>query len=187
MKEPDIVRDIRRQRLIPLKGLRAVSVSCAPMQALLADKLSPLRSKDDGEGAGNELENVLRQRMESVERTWPIIQNKLNEAGIEVLSRQELANTTGTPYLGVMISLGKPKMRASCSVRISLMQQVVLVRDPGIKFHVQTWDSGRFKRKYRKEYKRPEETDREEEGLEGAIKDVMRYFIDEYRDANAPE
>ena len=185
MQEPDTVRDMRRQRLIPLKGLRAVAVSYAPMQALLADHLSPLGSKDNVEGAESELEKVLRQRMRSVEKTWPIIQNKLSEAGIEVLSHEELANTTGTPYLGVMIRLGKPKMKASCSAKISLMQEVVLVRDPRIKFYIQTWESGWIKRKYPKEGKRPEGTDREVEGLEGAIKDVLRYFIDEYRDANA--
>lgn len=86
-----------------------------------------------------------------------------------------------------MIRLGKPKMKASCSAKISLMQEVVLVRDPSIKFHIETWESGWIKRKYPKEGKHPEGADREVGGLEGAIKDVMRYFIDEYRDANAPE
>ena len=157
------------------------------MQALLPYKISPLRNKNNEEGAEEKLEKVLRQRMKSVERTRPIIQNRLSEAGIEVLSHEELANTKGTPYLGVMISLGKPKMKASCSAKISLMQEVVLVREPGIKFYVQTWESGWIKRKYPKEGKRPEGTDQEVEGLEAAIEDLMRYFIDEYRDANAPE
>ena len=188
MEQPDIVRDIRRHRLVPLKGLRAVSVSYAPMQALLPpDHLSPLRNRDDSKGADDKLEKVLRQRIKSVERTSPIIQSKLSEAGIEVLSREASANTTGTAYLDVMIRLGKPKMKSSCSAKISLRQEVALLRDSGIKFYVQTWESGWIKRRYPKEAKHSEGTDREVEGLEAAIEDVMRYFIDEYRDANASE
>jgi hypothetical protein len=184
MKE-DELRDWRKKRLIPLRGLRALSVSTAPMASLLPpDSLRPQPNKADFKGVEGKLEKILRQRMESVEGAWSIIHSRLSDVGIQVLSNEKLMNRPGQAYLGVMIDLGKPKKKATCSVQLSMTEEVMLARDPEIRFAVETWRSGVVTRKYPKEGKLVTEEDRKLGRLEDAVDEVMRWFLDDYRVAN---
>ena len=185
MDEAYIVRDLRRKRLISLKGLQSLSFSSSPMASLLPFDRFPLQGNPfNSEKPENQLEKILRQRMESVERVWPIIQSRLGEVGIQVTSNDEPQNTQGSAFLWVNISLGKPKKKATCSVNLSLMQEVILDRDPEIRFHVQTWESGEYKRKYPTKGKLYKEHDGLIGGLEDAVEEAIRRFIDDYRIAN---
>lgn len=78
-------------------------------------------------------------------RIQALMEEKVKQAGLVLLTREAWRNTPGTPLLYANINLSKAKTKdgtRACSINLSLAQRVNLERDPSLKGLARTWQAG---------------------------------------------
>ena len=118
------------------------------------------------------LKEAHTERMQAIRAAFPNVENKIREAGIDLIPVEEGLRNPECPGLVVMMHLGKPKKNASFSASMHLEQEVQLLRDPGVKFRLTTWESRLQKRKYKYD------------GIEWILNKIVDEFLFYYRQVN---
>lgn len=109
-----------KDRLLPLKGLEAVTVMVEPL---------PEEAKEDGLA-----DAMIQEKAES----------RLREAGIVVKDEFEIAETPGNACVAVIVNPIRLLPEAyAFNVEVNLTQLIVLAREPSMKpIFCETWESG---------------------------------------------
>ncbi len=106
---------------VSLKGLKAVYVIVEDLPAELQEK-GPTKARIQG-----------------------LMEEKVKQAGLVLLTREAWRNTPGTPLLYANINLSKAKSKdgvRACSINLCLAQRANLERDPAIRSLARTWQAG---------------------------------------------
>jgi hypothetical protein len=175
--------ELRKQVNTPLRGLHTLWVSFAPIQLPVpfAEFKIDLRDEKHSESE-NTLKRLLQQRLDSVNEAMSIIERKLKEVGIQVITREEALASLGRSCLVIYLNLGAAKKKTRYSVRMYLEQEVQLVREPVITFTTQTWQYQSGDRRYFVDDE--ERKDKESNELLITIEEGMARFIYDYRSVN---
>lgn len=164
---------IYRERGISLQGLQSLYIYVKTPNAWAAfyeNRVYFVASQ--GEEMDRLLEAAHTERMKVIKSAFPSIENKIREAGIEIIPVEERRKNPECPCLVVTMHLGKPKKNAWFSASMHLEQEVQLVRDPSVKFRLTTWETGLAKRKYKYN------------GIEWVLSECIDSFLFFYRHVN---
>jgi hypothetical protein len=74
-----------------------------------------------------------------------MIEEKIGQAGLVVLTREAWLRTPGTPLLYANVNLSAARTKEgtrACSINLSLAQRVSLERDPSLRNLGRTWQTG---------------------------------------------
>lgn len=78
-------------------------------------------------------------------RIQAVMEEKVKQAGLVLLTREAWRNTPGTPLLYANINLSKAKTKEgvrACSINLCLAQRANLEREPAIRSLARTWQAG---------------------------------------------
>ena len=132
------------------------------------------------------------QKSEIAERRiQKIIKRMLRKSGVPILGKEEWNEPYERPFFKAEISIDLlPQRRMSSSVEMSLIQEVLLVRDSSIKIEAASWRYGPI-RSYSTIYDDLDEADSIEYLVERVIRthirDGINGFISSYRSDNQGE
>lgn len=182
-KDSEFINRLRRQAKGYLRGLRTLCVALAPINLLLPFSEFKTASHDETcNQAEGDLRQLLQQRMDSVDKVRPIIARKLQEVGIQIITREEALATPGWSCLLINLNLGEAKRETCYSVSMYLEQEVQLVREPTVTFTTRTWQYQSGERSY---FADDEKISAEESNeLLREIENAMGCFIYDYRFIN---
>lgn len=115
----------------------------------------------------------------SAERIQAMVEEKLKETGIKVVSAEEAEMILGSPSLYVNISARKRERVAAFMfhVDVGILQEVELVRDPMIQIMSITWKKGRIGECHSRKLVK---------AMQEVVGYLMDQFCEDYRKANPP-
>src|SRR5262249_39762475 len=118
----DNIRDaIFRERCVSLRGLRSlyVYVIALDSRADFYEKLTVTRLLQfQGEETERLLKEAHAERMKAIKAAFSSVENKIREAGIDLIPVEEGLKNPECPRLVVTMQLGEPKKNASFSARM---------------------------------------------------------------------
>jgi hypothetical protein len=109
-----------------------------------ADRLS-LRGLKSVYVIVEDLPGELQEKGPFKARIQAVMEEKVKQAGLVLLSREAWRNTPGTPLLYANVNLSKAKTKdgvRACSISLCLAQRVNLEREPALRNLARTWQSG---------------------------------------------
>jgi hypothetical protein len=140
----------RRCRRIPAAVLWSVVV----VAGLLGPRITPAQEVADRVSLKGlksvyviveDLPGELQEKGPFKARIQAIMEEKVKQAGLILLSREAWRNTPGTPLLYANVNLSKAKTKdgvRACSINLCLAQRANMERDPTLRTLARTWQAG---------------------------------------------